>query len=76
MVYVDTMCHGLLQREEVNWLTLQYVCGGREELVETPTPLLVSLQYTCKYWDQLRSQTPTDRERQQERNTVHREKRY
>lgn len=46
VVYVDAMRHGLLQREEVNWLPLQYVCGGCEELVKTPTPLLVSLQYT------------------------------
>ncbi|TNN63305.1 hypothetical protein EYF80_026481 [Liparis tanakae] len=40
VVYVDAMRHGLLQREEVNWLPLQYICGGCEELVKTPTPLL------------------------------------
>lgn len=43
---VDTMRHGLLQTEEVNRLPLQYVCGGCEELVKTPTPFLVCLQYT------------------------------
>lgn len=53
------MSHGLLQGEEVNWLPLQHVCGGCEELVETPTPLLVGLHYTSQHWDQLHCQTPT-----------------
>lgn len=68
-MYVDAMCHGLLQREEVNWLPLQYVCGGCEELVKTPTPLLVSLQYACQYGNQLHRQTPIDRETQTRRKT-------
>lgn len=47
VVYVDAMCHGLLQRKEVNCLPLQYICGGCEELVKAPTLFLVSLHYTC-----------------------------
>lgn len=46
VVNVDAVSHGLLQREEVNWLSLQDVCGGCKELIKTPTPLLVSLHYT------------------------------
>lgn len=63
MVYVDTVCHGLLQCKEVNRLPLQYVCGGFEELVKPPTPLLISLKYTCKHRNQLHPQTPAETER-------------
>lgn len=47
VMYVNTMRHGLVQREEVNWCPLQYVCGSCEELVKTPAPLLISFKYTC-----------------------------
>lgn len=62
MMYVDTVSYSLLQREELNCLPLQNICGGCEELVKAPTPLLASLQYTCQYWNQQRPQTPTFRE--------------
>lgn len=66
MMYVDAVRHGLLQSKEVNWLPLQYVCGGCEELVKAPTSLLISLQYTCKHRNQLHPQTPTERGRGEE----------
>lgn len=61
VVYVDTMSHSLLQREEVNWLPLQYVCSGRKELVKTPTLLLVGLHYTSEHWNQLHFQAAKGR---------------
>lgn len=63
VVYVDTMSHGLLQREEVNRLPLQDVCRGCEELVEAPTLLLVGLHYTSEHWDQLDFQAPVGGQR-------------
>lgn len=59
VVYVDTMSHGLLQREEVNWLPLENVCSGCKELVETPTLLLVGLHYSSQHRNQLHFQAPT-----------------
>lgn len=63
VVYVDTMSHGLLQREEVNRLPLQNVCSGCKELVETPTLLLVGLHYTSEHWNQQHLQAPSGDER-------------
>lgn len=45
VVYVNAVSCSLLQREEVNRLPLQHVCRGCKELLKTPTPLLVSLEY-------------------------------
>lgn len=61
---VNTVCHGVLQREEMDRLPLQDICCGCEELVKAPTPLLVSLHYACEYRNQQHFQTPTTRDTQ------------
>lgn len=65
MMYVDTVSHGLLQREEVDRLPLQDVCGGCKELVKTPTLLLVGLHYAGEHWHQLRLQAPQGTQKKQ-----------
>lgn len=60
-VNVDTVCFGLLEREDVDGDAVQDISGSRKELDKAPTLLLIGLQYAGQHWDQLSLQTPRKR---------------
>lgn len=64
VVCVNTVSHGMLQREDMDWLPLQNICRSFEELFKAPTPVLVGLHYACEYRNQQHFQTPATREGQ------------
>lgn len=66
VVCVNTVCHGMLQREDMHRLSLQNICRSSEELFKAPTPLLVGLHYACEDRNQQHFQTPATTEGQRQ----------
>ena len=57
-VYVDGVCRGLLQVEEVDGDAVEDVGGGGQELVKAPALLLIGLQDAGQHGHQLPLQAP------------------